>query len=176
MSRGLQTGISSGARNVVTAGRPAQPSASPAGGCGLPVRVVGAPVGLTLPRIVDLPFNHIFRSDDQPAVKFALSMLRLGLIRLRDWSGNVAALLKKGLTRHCEKYGLKAAKKIFSEGAISFIDELADLDCYAHLRAGWGQPSGQMLLAVYYSHSALLPIGATLKAFRAVDESLADAF
>lgn len=176
MSRGLQSRISGGTCNVVAGERTAQCSTSSAGRSGLPVRVVGAPVGLTLPRIVDLPINHVFQSDNQPTMKFALSMMRLGMIRLGDWKGNVASLIHKGLTRYCEAQGLREAKKVFAEGTIGFIDELSELDCYTQMGTVRQQASGQMLLAVYYAHSAMVPIGPTLKAFRAVNESLADAF
>lgn len=175
MPRCPESGLSTGVCNIAAAGRPTGPSLSSEGRGVLPVRVIGAPVGLTLPRITNLPVMQVFRSDNQPAAKLALSMLRLDLIGLRDWSSNAASILKKGLTRYCDSQGLKTASRVFSEGTVGFVDDLSRLDCFSQPLTSCAS-STQMLLVVYYASSVVVPIGAALKAFRTINETLSDAF
>src|SRR5215471_9289401 len=52
------------------------------------IRVIGAPLAVTLPRIRGIRPSYCSKNDEQPAVQLALSMFRLGIARASDWNGS----------------------------------------------------------------------------------------
>src|SRR5260370_21774012 len=88
------------------------------------LRVIGQPIGVTLPKLSGLRLRYCSRSEEQPAAILAKTMLRLGISRLKDWTGSAVDFVAKGLARYCQRNGLPAGSRVFPEGSIRRWDEI----------------------------------------------------
>ena|SRR5215469_11571435 len=82
------------------------------------IRVVGAPLAVTLPRIRGIRPSYCSKNDEQPAVQMALSMFRLGIARAADWSGSAVDCVAKALSRFCRSHGIATLSRVFPESTI----------------------------------------------------------
>jgi len=98
------------------------------------IRVIGAPIAVTLPRLKDIRPRYCSRSDDRPAAVLALSMLRLNIAQLGDWNGSAVDFAGKALARFCRSHGLDTVSRVFEESSIRILDEILEQSEYDRQR------------------------------------------
>jgi hypothetical protein len=140
-----------------------------------PVRVIGAPIPITLPKLHGLVPRYCSRSDDQVAAKLALSMLRLGISRADDWKGGVVDFIAKGLARFCRQNGSVTVARVFPESTIRIMDELLERGEIERCQSE-DDDIDRMFVLVDYEQAAMIPIGPTLACLGKVHELLPAAF
>lgn len=156
--------------------KPNRKSHHPSSGyAGQPVRLVGAPIHITLPKLHGLVPRYCSQSDDQTAAKLALSMLRVGISRAADWKNSVVDFIAKGLARVCRQNGSGKIARVFPEAGVRIMDELLERSGVERSQAEECK-SDRLFVLVDYEQAAMIPIGPTLACLEAVHKSLPAAF
>src|SRR5215471_14967394 len=140
------------------------------------IRVIGAPLAVTLPRIRGIRPSYCSKNDDQPAVQLALSMFRLGIARGADWNGSAVDCAAKALSRFCRSNGIATVSRVFPESTIRILDGLAEHSEYELAQSGETEPSSRLFLMVDYYQAAMVQIGPTLTLLDGVHSALPAAF
>src|SRR5260370_2605662 len=140
------------------------------------LRVVGGPSGDTLRKLSGLRLRYCSRCEEQPEAILAKSMLRLGISRVKDWTGSAVDFVAKGLARYCQRNGLAAVSRVFPEGCIGLLDEIVEQNEYERNQSETVGPSSKMLLMVDYEQAAMIQIGPTLSYLGSIHEKLPAAF
>lgn len=138
--------------------------------------MIGRPIAVTLPKLSGLRLRYCSRSEEQPAAILAKSMLRLGISRVKDWTGSAVDFVAKGLARYCQANGLPAVSRVFPEGCIRLLDEIVEQNEYERSQSETVGPSSKMLLMVDYDQAAMIQIGPTLSYLGSIHEKLPAAF
>jgi hypothetical protein len=131
---------------------------------------------VTLPRLKGIYPRYCSRSDDEPAAKLAVSMLRLGISRVSDWSGSAVDFVSKGLARFCRSHRLSTVNRVFPQSCIQLLDEILERNEYERSQSEDSGPSSRMFLTVNYEQAAMLQIGPTLSLLEQADKDLPAAF
>jgi hypothetical protein len=140
------------------------------------IRVIGAPLAVTLPRIRGIRPSYCSRSDERPAVKLALSMFRLGIARLSDWNGSAVDCVSKALARFCRAHGLATVSRVFPESSIRLLDNLVERSEYELIQSSDTEPSSRMFLMVDHCQAAMVQVGPTLGLLEKLHRDLPGAF
>lgn len=140
------------------------------------IRVVGAPLAVTLPRIQGIRPGYCSKNDEQPAVQLALSMFRLGIARVSDWNGSAVDCAAKAVARFCRSHGLATVSRVFPESTIRILDNLTERSEYELAQSGETEPSTRLFLMVDYYQAAMVQIGPTLTLLGKIDKDLPGAF
>jgi hypothetical protein len=140
-----------------------------------PVRVIGLPIPVTIPTLRGVRLRYCSRTDEQIAAVLAKSMLRVGISRVKDWTGSAVDFVATGLARFCQGHGLREVSRVFSESSIRLTDEMIELTEYGRSQTEVVEQR-RMFLMVDYHESAIVPIGATLSYLESINPKLPAAF
>src|SRR5579859_7955392 len=140
------------------------------------IRVIGQPIGVTLPKLDGVRLRYCSRTEEQPAAILGKSMLRLGISRVNDWTGSAVDFVQVGLARHCQANGTSVVSRVFPEAYIRLLDEIVQLNEYERNQSETVGPSSRIFLSVNYDQAAMVPIGPTLRLLGSVHERLSAAF
>ena len=102
-------------------------------------------------------------------------MLRVGISRVKDWTGSAVDFVASGLSRFCQGHGLPEVSRVFSESSIRLMDEMIELSEYERNQMEVVKQR-RMFLMVDYHESAIVPIGAALSYLESIDPKLPAAF
>lgn len=105
----------------------------------------------------------------------AKSMLRVGISRVKDWTGSAVDFVAAGLARFCRSHGLPQVSRVFPESSIRLMDEIIEISEYDRMQAEVTERE-KMFLMVDYHESAVVPIGPTLAYLEAINNKLPAAF
>src|SRR5215471_19112756 len=136
------------------------------------IRVIGAPLAVTLPRIRGIRPSYCSKNDEQPAVQLALSMFRLGIARAADWNGSAVDCAAKALSRFCRSNGIATVSRVFPESTIRILDNLSERSEYELAQSGETEPSTRLFLMVDYYQAAMVQIGPTLTILERIHKEL----
>ena len=140
------------------------------------IRLTGAPLAVTLPRIRGIRPSYCSKNDEQPAVQLALSMFRLGIARASDWNGSAVDCAAKALSRFCRSNGSATVSRVFPESTIRILDSLTERSEYELAQSGETEPSSRLFLMVDYYQAAMVQIGPTLTLLGKIHSDLPAAF
>jgi|SRR5579872_4198298 len=140
------------------------------------IRIMGAPLAVTLPRIRGVRPSYCSKSDEQPAVQLALSMFRLGIARVADWNGSAVDCVSKALARFSRNHGLATASRVFPESTIRLLDDLVERSEYQLALSGDAEPSSRFFLMVDYCQAAMVQVGPALSLLAKLHKDLPAAF
>jgi hypothetical protein len=106
-----------------------------------------------------------------------MSLLRLGICRPEDWTGNAVDFVERGYTRFCNQNGARQAAKIW-RGNLRIMDTLFDMTEleYHNSRAEMDNPPDSLFLVGDYDQAASVPIGTTLPHLERENPELPTAF
>src|SRR5499433_723679 len=140
------------------------------------VRLMGAPLAVTLPHIQGIRPSYCSKNDEQPAVQLALSLFRLGIARASDWNGSAVDCVAKALSHFCRSNGITTVSRVFPESTIRILDSLTEHSEYWLAQSGETEPSTRLFLMVDYYQAAMVQIGPALTLFEKVHKDLPAAF
>src|SRR5215467_15350252 len=123
------------------------------------IRLMGAPVAVTLPRIKGIRPSYCSKNDEQPAVQLALSMFRLGIAKVSDWNGSAVDCAAKALSRFCRSNGIATVSRVFPESTLRILDGLAERSEYELAQSSETEPSSRLFLMVDYYQAVMVQIG-----------------
>src|SRR5260370_7571002 len=121
-----------------------------------PVRLIGRPIAVTLPKLSGLRPRYCSRTDEQPAAILAKSMLRVGISRVADWTGSAVDFVATGLARYCRVNGLPPVSLVFPEASIRLLYETLQRTEYERSQSEIAGPKSKILLMVYYQQAAII--------------------
>lgn len=155
----------------------ARPSNAASGNNAASVRLIGRSTAVSVPSLSNIPWRFTSRWDEQPAGYLGLSLLRLGICRPEDWTGNAVDFVERGYTRFCKDNGAAEAAKVWI-GSLRIMDslfEMSELE-YHNSRAEKDNPPDTLFLVGDYEQAASIPIGATLPYLEREHAQLPSAF
>ena len=151
---------------------------APAGGSDHPsYRVIGKHTLVTVPNLQGIPWRFCTRWDEHPAGALGKSLLRLGICRPEDWTGNAVDFVERGYKRFCARNGAQEAAKVW-KGNLRIMDSPFDMteQEYHNCRAEMDGPPNTLFLIGDYEQAASVPIGATLPHLEREHPNLPSAF
>jgi len=103
-------------------------------------------------------------------------MLRLGLARISDWTGNPVDFVAKGLAHHCRANGIEVVSKVFEASNLQLLDTIMELTDQQRSQQEREEPCPRMFLLVDFEQSAMVPMGPILGRLEKIDPRLPAAF
>src|SRR5487761_23829 len=91
-----------------------------------PPRLIGLPVSVTIPQIKGIRWRYCTRWDEQPAATLGMSLLRLGICRLKDWTGSAVDFVERGLKRIAQANGIAQVRRVW-QGDLRILDHSFEL-------------------------------------------------
>jgi hypothetical protein len=141
------------------------------------LHLIGNAAPVTIPKLMGIPWRFCTRWDEQPAAELGKSLLRLGICRPEDWTGNAVDFVERGFHRFCKENGAEDAGKIW-QGSLWITDSLfrmTELEYY-NARSEMNAPADTLFLLGEYESAASIPIGAALTRLECEDDLLPAAF
>ena len=130
-----------------------------------------------MPQIKGIQWRYCTRWDEEPAAKLGMSLLRLGICRVDDWTGSAVDFVERGFKRLCQANEIHVARRVW-QGDVQILDhicELSERERY-EARAEMDRPAQTLFLAADFSGAASIPIGATLSVLEREHSRLPAAF
>lgn len=125
-------------------------------------RLIGLPVGVTVPTFKDLRYRFCTRSDEEPAAHLGKSLLRLGISGPSDWTGSAVDFIEKGLQRLWKESGGQLADDWF-DGSIVVMDTPIWYNDHERNQAGIDEePIDKLYVCIEFAGAQVLPLGETL--------------
>lgn len=103
-------------------------------------------------------------------------MLRLGISRVKDWTGSAVDFVQLGLARHCQANGLASVSRVFPEAHVRLLDEIVERSEQERNQSENVGPSSRIFISVHYDQAAMIPIGPALRLLGSIDQRLPAAF
>lgn len=141
------------------------------------LHLIGNAAPVTIPQLMGIPWRFCTRWDEEPAAALGKSLLRLGICRPEDWTGNAVDFVERGFQRFCKENGAEDAAKIW-QGSLWITDSLfrmTELDYY-NARSEMVAPADTLFLLGEYESAASIPIAAALTHLECEDTLLPSAF
>jgi hypothetical protein len=141
------------------------------------VHLIGNAATITIPKLKGIPCRFCSRWDQQPAAALGKSLLRLGICRPEDWTGNAVDFVERGFHRFCKENGAEDGREIW-QGSVWITDSLfrmSELEYY-NSRSETDAPADTLFLLAEYEAAASIPIQAALMQLEREDPLLPSAF
>src|SRR3954465_5645642 len=70
-----------------------------------PLHLIGNAAPVTIPKLIGVPWRFSTRWAEQPAAELGKSLVRLGICRPEDWTGNAVDFVERVFQRFCKENG-----------------------------------------------------------------------
>lgn len=106
-----------------------------------------------------------------------MSLLRLGICRLKDWTGSAVDFVERGLKRIAQANGIAQVRRVW-QGDLRILDHTFELSerQREEARAEMDAPARTLFLVADFSSAASIPIAPALEALERQDRRLPAAF
>ncbi|MGH7744366.1 MAG: hypothetical protein ACREQ5_06030, partial [Candidatus Dormibacteria bacterium] len=140
-------------------------------------RLIGLPLGVTVPQIKGIQWRYCTRWNEEPAAKLGMSLLRLGICTADDWTGNAVDFVERGFKRVCQVNEIDVVQRVW-QGDVQILDYMFEQRERERdeARAEMDGPAQTLFLAADFSGAASIRIGATLSFLEREHSCLPSAF